>query len=145
MRTRTILLRAPLLVAVVWLAGVTAGCGTKEKPRGEVYGKVTVGGKPVTAGFVKFVPEAAGEEPVSSGLGPDGTYRATGIPLGRSKVAIETLMFKDLTPPPPAIAKQLGGPRTKYVPIPDRYERTESSGLSVEVERGKKLFDIEIP
>jgi hypothetical protein len=145
MRARTILIRVPFLVALVWLACVLAGCGSREKPTGEVYGKVSVGGKPVTAGMVKFVSEAADETPVSTGLGPDGSYRATGVPIGRSKVAIETLMFKNLTPPPPGIAKQLGGPRTKYVPIPDKYERPESSGLTVEVERGKKQFDIEIP
>ena len=61
------------------------------------------------------------------------------------RVAVETAMFKNLTPPPPAIAKQLGGPRTKYVPIPEKYERVETSGLSVEVDRGKKQLDIEIP
>jgi hypothetical protein len=59
-------------------------------------------------------------------------------------VAIETLPFKHLTPPPPAIAKQLGGPRTKYVPIPEKYEKPETSGLSVEAERGKKPYDIEL-
>jgi hypothetical protein len=101
-------------------------------------------GKPVTAGMMKFVPEAAGEQPVNSALAPDGTYRVTGIPVGRAKVAIETAMFKNLTPPPPAIAKQLGGPRTKYVPIPDKYERPETSGLVVDVERSPKQFDIEI-
>jgi hypothetical protein len=139
MRARTI----PLLVAAGWLACVTAGCGGGPKPKGEVYGKVTVGGKPVTAGMVKFAPEEG--EAVSTGLGPDGSYRATDVPVGRARVAVETLMFKNLTPPPPAIAKQLGGPRTKYVPIPEKYERPDSSGLTVEVERGKKLYDIELP
>jgi hypothetical protein len=134
-----------MLSAAGWLACTTAGCGKGEKPTGEVYGNVTVGGKAVTAGFVRFVPEAAGEEPVSTGLAPDGSYRATGVPLGKAKVAIETLQFKNLVPPPAGIAKQLGGPRTKYVPIPEKYERVESSGLAVEVQRGKKEFNIEMP
>ena len=63
-------------------------------PTGEVYGKVTTpAGKPVTAGVVKFFPESGGE-PVLTSLLPDGTYRATGIPLGRAKVAIETQKTK---------------------------------------------------
>src|SRR5262245_20911883 len=131
--------------AVGWVACFLAGCGGGPPPTGEVYGTVTVkqgeNMKPVTAGVVKFFPEAGGQ-PVTTALGPDGTYRATGIPVGRAKVAIETLPFKDLTPPPPAIAKQLGGPRTRYVPIPPKYEQPDSSGLTVEVEQGKKLFDI---
>ena len=142
MRASKILLRAPLLFAAGWAACVTAGCGGAQNTTGEVYGKVTVNGKLVTAGMVKFVPEVG--EAVVTGLGPDGTYRATGIPVGHSKVAIETLQFKQLTPPPPAIAKQLGGPRTKYVPIPAKYEQPDTSGLAVEVERGKKSFDIEL-
>jgi hypothetical protein len=126
----------------VWAACFTAGCGGRAAT-GEVYGKVTYNSKPVTAGTVKFFPEDGGE-PVGSAIGVDGTYRATGVPVGRSKVAIETLHFKQLTPPPPGIAKQLGGPRTKYVPIPGKYERPDTSGLAVEVELGKKPFDIEL-
>jgi hypothetical protein len=111
---------------------------------GEVSGKVMINGQPVTAGTVKFFPED-GRGPVGSDLGPDGTYRATGIPVGPSKVAIETLHFKNLTPPPPAIAKQLGGPRTKYVPIPPKYERPESSGLHYDVQKGvNEPWEIEL-
>src|SRR5262245_35655525 len=115
MRAETSLIRIALLVAFGWVACVLAGCGGRAKQTGEVYGTVTYNSKPVAAGTVKFFPEAGGE-PVATLLAPDGTYRATGIPVGRSKVAIETLSFKNLTPPPPGIAKQLGGPRPKYVP-----------------------------
>jgi len=63
-------------------------------------------------------------------------FRATGIPVGRSKVAIETGGSKQLTPPPPAIAKQMGGLRPKYVPIPPKYEKPETSGLQYDVKEG---------
>src|SRR5262245_29550919 len=131
-------------LALAGLVVVFAGCGRGGPAAGEVAGKVSVGGKPVTAGVVKFVPDAG--EPVGASLGPDGTYRATGVPAGRSRVAIETLQFKNLTPPPPAMAKQMGGPRAQYVPIPAKYEKPDTSGLSVEVRDRKVVtFDIEMP
>jgi hypothetical protein len=135
--------RAALLAAACSLAGLAAGCGPRVAPTGEVFGKVTVEGKPVTAGVVKFFPEDGGAA-VETALGPDGSYRATGVPVGRNLVAIETLKFKNLTPPPPAIAKQLGGPRTTYVPIPAKYEKYETSGLTFDVEKGAKEWNIEL-
>ncbi len=136
--------KAALALALGGLVVVFAGCGKRPPPAGDVSGKVTVGGKPVTAGVVKFFPDAG--EPVETSLGPDGAYRATGVPAGRSKVAIETLQFKNLTQPPPAIAKQLGGPRAKYVPIPAKYEKPDTSGLSVDVRDGKvTTLDVEMP
>jgi hypothetical protein len=135
MRLVTFVCRAALLAAVGCVVGFPAGCGSRVKPQGEVSGTVKINGQLVTAGEVVFFPEAGGE-PVRTGLGPDGTFRATGIPTGRSRVAIETLPFRQLTPPPPEIAKQLGGPRTKYVPIPEKYERPETSGLQFDVKKG---------
>ncbi len=122
------------------LLGLTIGCGSSLPPTGEISGTVTTDGKPVTAGTVKFFPEKG--DPVVASLGADGTYRATGIPLGKARISIETVEFKNLTPPPPGMAKQMSGPRTKYVPIPAKYEKPESSELSIEVEKGTKTFDI---
>ena len=141
MRARTSVLPA-LLVAAGCLSCV-AGCGSRTRPEGEVSGRVRVNGNPVTAGIVKFFPEDGGT-PVGTALRADGTYRATGVPAGRSRVAIETLAFARLTPPPPALDKQLGGPRLRYVPIPPRYERPDTSGLSLEVRRGRASFDIDL-
>jgi len=143
MRVEQSFARVLLAVAAGWAACFAAGCGGRANETGDVSGKVTINGKPVTAGIVKFFP-ADGREPVHTGLGPDGTYRATGVPVGRSKVAIETLPFRQLTPPPPAIAKQLGGPRTKYVPIPAKYEKPESSGLHYDVKKGAQEWEIEL-
>src|SRR5262245_46481688 len=82
-------------VLCIAIAGVVfvAGCGPKIPPTGEVYGKVVYKDKPVTAGRVKFVPTAG--DPVSTELLPDGTYRATGVPLGQVKVAVETADYKN--------------------------------------------------
>jgi len=143
MRAAKSIARATVQVALGWIACVSAGCGPHVAPTGELSGKVTVKGKPVTAGMVKFFPEAGGE-PVVTPLGTDGTYRVTGVPIGRTKVAIETLSFRNMAGPPPAIAKQYGGPKPVYVPIPEKYETPEKSGLAIEVEKGKKPWDIEL-
>ena len=143
MRETTDSIRTAFFVAGC-AAIVALGCGGNEKKTGEVHGTVMHNGKPVTAGSVKFFPEGGGE-PVAAGLGPDGSYRATGIPVGQARVAVETIQFKNLTPPPPGIAKQLGGPRTRYVPIPDKYEKPDRSGLTFEVEEGTREWDIDLP
>jgi hypothetical protein len=136
--------QAALVVAFGLLIDCMAGCGSKVKPTGEVHGKVSYNGKPVTAGNVKFFPEAGGE-PVFSTILPDGTYRVTGIPVGRAKVAIETLAFKGhITPPPPGMAKMMNAPLPKYVPIPEKYEQPDTSGLTFEVEKTAKPWDIEL-
>jgi hypothetical protein len=133
-----------LVVAFGLLIPWMTGCGSKVKPTGEVHGKVTYNGKPVTAGNVKFFPEP-GEEPVLTLIAPDGTYRITGVPVGRSKVAIETLHLKGhITPPPPGMAKMMNAPQPKYVEIPRKYEQPDSSGLTFEVEKGAKPWDIEL-
>jgi hypothetical protein len=138
------LARAALPVAAAWVVCCMAGCDGGPPPTGEVHGKVMYKDKPVTAGIVKFVPEAGGE-PVATSLGPNGTYRATGVPVGRSRVAIETLHMKKLAGPPKEIAKVIKpGGRPVYVPIPAKYEKPESSGLTVEVQKGKNPFDIEL-
>jgi hypothetical protein len=138
------LARAALLVAAGWVVCCMAGCGGGPPPTGEVHGKVMYKDQPVTAGIVNFFPEAGGE-PVTTSLGPSGTYRATGVPVGRSKVAIETLQFKKMTGPPKDIAKLIKpGGRPVYVPIPAKYEKPESSGLTVEVQKGENPFDIEL-
>jgi hypothetical protein len=134
--------RGAAVAAAVGLAFVV-GCGPKLPPTGEVYGKVTYKEKAVTAGTVKFTP-AGGGDPVTTELGADGSYRATGVPLGPMKVSIETLHFKNLTPPPKGMEKQMGGSRLHYVPIPDRYEKAATSDLSVDVSEGKKEWNIEL-
>jgi hypothetical protein len=129
------------MTGVILLAGLFAvGC-SGQKGFGEVRGTVTYRDKPVTAGTVMFYPEGGGD-PASGVLAPDGTYRATGIPVGRARVAVETARFKTMTPPPAGLAKQMGGPRPVYVPIPDRYEKPESSGLTFEVVKGTSDWPI---
>jgi hypothetical protein len=143
MHTERLVLRARVLttVSLALTVSLVAGCGSRTKETAEVSGTVSYKGQPVTAGVVKFFPEAGGD-PAETPLGPDGTYRATGVPVGPCKVAVETLRFKTMTPPPPGMAKQMGGPRPVYVPIPEKYERPDSSGLTFDVKKGTSSWDI---
>ncbi len=121
---------------------VLAGCGGAAGI-GDAYGKVTNGGKPVTAGVVKFFPESGGT-PVTGSISPDGSYRASGVPAGRCKVAVETLEFKHMAAPPKELAKQIHVARPVYVPIPTKYEKPESSGLEVEIKRGENAIELSV-
>jgi hypothetical protein len=69
------------------LAAAVAGCGGEK--RVAVSGKVTVGGKPLTGGSIRFVSVA---DPNRSGGGQikaDGTYEVPDAPVGECKVTID--------------------------------------------------------
>jgi hypothetical protein len=125
--------RPRLLGLIVVGAVVTlAGCGDSEKAYA-VSGKVTVGGAPLTAGTVTFVPEGAAKtagNPMTT-IKSDGTYTMAGknnrgLPAGRYKVAVTTMV-------PPGAEVTSGDKPPKPVAINEKYKFADSSGLSVEV------------
>ncbi|QJX00626.1 hypothetical protein [Frigoriglobus tundricola] len=134
-----------------WVPGALFGAlislllaGCSETPGiGDARGNVTHGGKLVTAGVVKFFPVSGGPA-VAGAISPDGTYRASGVPTGRCKVAVETLEFKHMSAPPKELAKQILVARPVYVPIPSKYEKPDSSGIEVEIKKGDNLFELAV-
>jgi hypothetical protein len=80
--------------AAVAACGVfaAAGCGPGGPQFGEVSGKVTVKGNPVTAGEVYFK-VADAEYSGSALLKADGTYSSKSIPVGKCKVMIKTKSY----------------------------------------------------
>jgi hypothetical protein len=105
-----------------------AGCGSG---MGQVEGKVSFQGKPLTGAVVLFVPERG---PAAAGtVKEDGSYRlltrrpGDGAMIGRCKVAI-------FSPEP-----------TRPLPISKKYLDAETSGLLVEVKEGRNTIDFEIP
>ncbi|WP_439628548.1 hypothetical protein [Gemmata sp.] len=127
------------LVAAAVLAAPLAGCGPGA---GEVAGRVTFRGRPVTGGsVVLFCP---GKRIARGVLGPDGAYAIPNVPAGDAAVA---LRFS-----PPADAVQMGGrplrpdelPPGPPLGIPPRYTVPEESGLAVRVTRGRVVYDIEL-
>ncbi|MGO9462995.1 MAG: carboxypeptidase-like regulatory domain-containing protein [Isosphaeraceae bacterium] len=109
------------------------GCGGSDSlpslPVYEVKGKVVLAdGKPLTGGFISFVPR--GDLPVTPGgaIGPDGTFSLVtggsgeGAPPGDYKVRVEAPQF------------QQAGPKSRKRPLyPFKYTDEDSSGLVVTV------------
>ena len=124
-----------------------AGCGAR--PTGTVTGKITYQDGPVKGGQVIFA--APDGHSVLAEIKEDGSYVAEKVPVGEAKVAVQTRalgvtasMPKRALPP----EKQQGGrmspdeARRRFVQIPERYENTETSGLTCTVVQGTQEHNI---
>lgn len=130
------------------LVAAAVGCGGYAgiNRGGKLTGKVTIGGKPVSAGEV-VVYGADGKHSAAGRIRTDGTYVVVEPPLGECKIAVITSTFKDI--PPPSAKKgpmDYTDPETGqwpiYVRTPERYEKAETSGLTVKVAGGDQTHDI---
>jgi hypothetical protein len=63
----------PRIMTLVVAASVLAGC-SNEPPYGDVFGKVTLDGKPISEGAIRFVP-IDGKTSSAGALIKDGEYR----------------------------------------------------------------------
>jgi hypothetical protein len=162
------------IVVLLPVVGLLEGCGRQgqaPEPVGELHGKVTIKGQPVTGGKLIFLAKD-GKESVLQIL-PDGTYKGN-LPLGEMQVGIDTEIVKQGlemqqgkfgTPPAGfmkpseefiAKAKEKGGvgvtptkedfagsPQSgmKYVPVPEKYRNPKGSGLTVTVQAGEQKKD----
>ncbi len=146
------------------LLALTAGCTPNYKARATVKGKVTFAGKNLTAGSVMFF----GKDNItgSATIDKDGNYNMPDAPLGDVAVTVSVPQM-----PPGGIAMMKRGPAfskaakdsksvnpenpgqsidimgtmpTQYVPIPEKYSKVESSGLTYKVEKGEHTFDIKL-
>jgi len=139
--------RRGLLGLVLFAVLLAAGCGGDGVNRGgKLTGKVTIDGKPVSAGEV-IIEGADRKHSMSGKIRNDGSYTIIDPPLGSCKLAVVTSTFKDV--PPPTAKKgpiDYTDPKTGewpiYVPTPARYEKTETSGLTVDVKAGEQTHDI---
>lgn len=137
-----------------WLLAALAVLGCDSRPTGTITGKVTFQGQPVTAGHVTFLGQ---DGRVASGqITDDATYTIYGAPVGAVKILV------DSRPPPNIVLKEppksvrnlkLPGaedpevtvtpPRVgKYVPIPERYSRSDQSELTYTVRKGAHTHDL---
>jgi hypothetical protein len=133
--------RAALLVPFVV---ALSGCS---QPKATVTGNVTYRSQPVPVGMVAFFgPDG---QVASAPLGPDGSYAATGVPLGQVKVTVTTPL------PGPSAERMAKNPMVKIkkvdvsalettVSVPAKYNLPGTSGLGLTVTEGSQLFNIEL-
>lgn len=170
-RTRRL---AFLVGAFAFLLPLVTGCGAG---KGNISGEVTLDGKPLPAGTITFYPaKKALGNPVPAPI-TDGKYSVQGVPVGNTRVTVETSSIKSQAEAllressSSGMAMSMGG-RTgampqkakemmekekkgaaeanrkgkemieKYRAIPEKYEKKESSGLSVEVKKGDNPYNV---
>jgi hypothetical protein len=139
--------------AVLALILLPTGCGTKGVPVANVRGKITFKGKPCPKAAVSFVPDASGVVPGLAICDDNGEYvlsthgKGDGAPIGTCKVAIS--LTGPPPPLPPHIAAAAAAAETMQMPgkplIPKKYFSPDTSGLKVEVLKGKdNVFDFDL-
>jgi hypothetical protein len=113
------------------------GCSQGE-PTYLVSGKVSYEGRPVTSGAINFFPSRG--KPLGGGIRADGTYQFE-LPAGEYRVAINA-------PPPIPESWKEGDPFPHTeAPIPARFARPDSSGLTLTVSASDapQTRDFELP
>jgi hypothetical protein len=157
------------LLAIALATGALAGCA---RPVGSLSGKVTIMNKPLKGGFVTFV-STDGQPARSAQIGEDGTYTIPSITAGNYQIVVETASLAPRAAPMSAnrgtpkegkldegtavpagyhpsnpgeasIANANANNAKRYVPIPARYAKTETSNLTYEVVGGNQTYNLEL-
>ena len=125
-----------ILATMVLMVGCSGG--SSAPPTGQVTGKITFRGKPVTVGTITFSPVSGGPNAYGT-IQPDGSYELStdtsiggdGAIVGKHKIAIR--------------AQKATKPGTMAAPLllPRGFENPDKSGLTAEVKAGKNVLDIE--
>lgn len=137
--------------------GVVAVVGCGGPATTDLTGRVTFNGKPVGAGTIVFT-SADGVRQGSAALLDDGTFRMPDAPIGEVTVHVQTKQFRTLPKRDPQGTQGAKGAESSvargldpdlmgnsYTPIPDRYERPDTSGLKLTVAPGSPRLEIELP
>jgi hypothetical protein len=113
------------LLMLCWLAIATCGCGRKTqqiKDRATISGKVTFNGNPLPAGTIGLESKN-GAATTAIPIGPGGTFFSDRAPIGDNLVTVDTASI------------HFGNPAA-YVPIPEKYNNSRTSGLTVNIKAG---------
>jgi hypothetical protein len=153
--------RMGLVLSVILL--ISFGCG---KPTGDISGKVTYQGKPVSGGSIIFF-DAENLQVGSGALGLDGEYSVFKVPAGPMKIAVSAPTAlprrrqKDSRSSSLATEKAPEGANPKApkwngggaapgarsrvdVVIPAKYTRPDQSGVTYTVQPGQQEHNIDL-
>lgn len=133
-----------LLLAAAWLSAA-AGCGGGGLETVPVSGTVSLDGKPLDHGFVRFVPVDTTKGRLATGtIQKDGkftlsTANSDGVLLGDYKVVVECMK---ITADVPEKDRELGiGGKVSEIPV--KYNDPEKSGLTEKI-TDKKTVTLEL-
>ncbi len=130
---------APRMLLVGSTLFVLAGCG---KPTGTVTGIVSQKGKAVNGGLVVLLSETGMK--IQARIKPDGSYRASQVPVGTAKVAV-------------ALGGPAGLPSIVVPRLPSHlqadphktpgtsFSNPDRSGLVCQVSSGDQVYNIDLP
>lgn len=114
------------LPAVMVVMVLLWGCGPSKPsyPAARLEGSVTLDGTPIAQGNLQFVPQDAGQVPVTAAPIVDGRYVAEAVPRGKVRVLLTATketgkMIKEYSTPRPEVVNL----------IPEKYR----GGMPIEV------------
>lgn len=128
------------------LLPTVAGCGGDGWQRTTVSGNVTVGGTPLKAGRILFIPQSPTNGPVASAAVVDGAYtiaKKEGPVAGLHRVEVEAELPLGFALDDEAAFAQRGGVPLPPQPIPPQFN--SQSQLTIEVQSGHNKYDVAVP
>lgn len=135
----------PLGLVLSIVAAAAVGC-SRQLPVHPVSGRVTLDGKPLMDAQVSFRPNIGPE--AFATLDSEGRYRLSTRSAGDGAVAgTHAVTVSQVTVGlalEPGVAPKLANPTPGAVPVPKKYLRAETSGLTATVIPGENTFDFDL-
>lgn len=133
--------------ATIAIAAASLACGcSRQTPAHPVGGRVTLNGKPLVDAQISFRP-AQGPEAFGV-LDSEGRYRLSTRAAGDGAVAgTHAVTLSQVTVGlalEPGVPPKLEKPTPGAMPVPEKYLRAETSGLTATVVPGENTFDFDL-
>ncbi len=137
--------RGLVALAALALTVVASGCSKGGEETATVSGKVTIDNKPLNGGRIDFIGGQDPKHPINVGneISEDGTYTVKGVALGTNKVTVSTPGAASGSVPPGMKPPGLGTGKN-VIPVPLKYNSTDSSGLQTDVKKGDNTYNPEL-
>ncbi|MEX2169197.1 MAG: hypothetical protein WD851_07790 [Pirellulales bacterium] len=126
------------VVAAVLLAIFATGC-SYGPPMGDVQGKVTLNGQPLTEGAVRFIP-VNGDTPATGGSIRAGSFRVE-VPVAEQRVEISANVVDREKTPPNATNDEI----VMKMLVPERYNTQSELTLDVVPGLNEPVYNLTNP